>query len=358
MKWDPSNQSVAWFRNEAKKGTIDLAASIQRRPVWRLKQRCYLIESILLDALIPEIFIHRKTTAKGEEHYTVVDGQQRIRTILKFIGLDSDKEDNGFSLIELEEDSPFYGKAFAELDDETKKAFFAYSLSVRFLATRNAEEIRDMFMRLNRFLSPLKPQELRNARYTGALIVLATELANDNYFAKNGIVTPATIRRMGDIEFVSELILGCMYGPQDGSPLKIDEAFEEHEQYRDQLPDETRVKGRYEATLGIIQRVFPELEATRWCNKHDFYSLFVAVAHLLREGRSYSNKKKELAKVLGKFTINVSKYIEDEDVKVPPPARRYARAVQKGPQSKGRRGVRHQELLKILDPFFTVAKRA
>jgi hypothetical protein len=352
MKWKASDQTISWFKDRAEEDTLSLEEAYQRKPVWGRKERCYLIESILMNCPIPEIFVHRRTTADGDSTYGVVDGQQRIRTILKFAGLDdTDAEDNNFELDQLDEESDWFGKSYRSLTDNDKEGFWEYSLSVRTIVTKDVSEIRDMFVRLNRFQLPLKGQELRNARFTGAFGKLATELANDNFFAQQGIVTPALIRRMGDIELVSELVAGCMYGPQEGSRSKIDQLYRDFEIYNTEIPGQAQVRANYEKTLNIWRDVLPAM-ADRWRNKHDFYSLFVASGHFVRSGYEFRNPKNQLKTRLDRFAASVDKYIEDEKARIAAAPKSYARAVQKGPSSKARRAVRHQILLKLLKPFF------
>lgn len=354
MKWQSGTQCVSWFKDRAVEGSLSLAEPYQRRPVWRLKEKCYLIESILMGCPIPEIYVHTSTTPSGETSYSVVDGQQRIRAILQFLGLDDQPEhDNAFSLTRLQRTSAWYEMSFNDLDDGVKQGFYEYGLSVRYLMTRDEREVRDMFMRLNRFSVPLKAQELRNAMYTGPFVRMSTTLADDSYFAKQGIVTPWMIRRMGDIELVSELLLGVIYGPQDGSPNAINRFYDSFEQYEDAIPDEAKTREQFEQVLGIVRRIFPKLGATRWSNKHDFYSLFVALAHYVRESYRFTGSVRSLRDVLLKFAGKVKSHIQNERARVPTSAVRYARAVQKGPSSKTRRGVRHQVLLKLLGRYFT-----
>ena len=308
MKWNSSDQTISWFKDRAEEDTLSLEEAYQRKPVWGRKERCYLIESILMNCPIPEIFVHRRTFPQGDSTYGVVDGQQRIRTILKFVGLDdTNPEDNNFALDLLEEDSEWFGKSYQTLASDIKECFWEYSLSVRTILTKDSGEIRDMFVRLNRFQLPLKGQELRNARFTGAFGKLATELANDNFFAQQGIVTPALIRRMGDIEFVSELLAGAMYGPQEGSRAKIDELYRDFEVYSAEIPGQAQVKANYEKTLGIWRELLPRI-ADRWKNKHDFYSLFVASAHFVRNGYEFRDSKRQLEKRLDRFAGAVDKY--------------------------------------------------
>ena len=42
--------------------------------------------------------------------------------------------------------------------------------------------------RLNRYLTKLNDQELRNATYSGPLVQLVAELADNDYWAENGVV--------------------------------------------------------------------------------------------------------------------------------------------------------------------------
>ena len=108
-----------------------------------------------------------------------------------------------------------------------------------------------MFDRLNRYLSPLKPQELRHSTYRGPFLKLAERLADDEYWAENKIVTTAAIRRMGDVEFVSELLIGVMHGPQGGSAAIIDEYYAEYEDYEDEFPQQRSTVKSFQKTLNL-----------------------------------------------------------------------------------------------------------
>ena len=59
------------------------------------------------------------------------------------------------------------------MSDEQRKAFFSYEFTARYLYTESDEATKDVFRRLNKYLTPLKPQELRNATYSGPFARLA-----------------------------------------------------------------------------------------------------------------------------------------------------------------------------------------
>jgi hypothetical protein len=332
---------------------LEIKPPYQRRPVWALRQKSQLIESMLLELPVPEIYVHTTTSPDGNTHYAVVDGQQRIRAILQFIGIDRDEQDfNAFALEQLEStDSPWKEKRLEDLTPEQKQKFYGYKLSVRVLENATDAEVRDMFKRLNKYLTKLNEQELRNAIYSGPFITLVNVLADDDYWAENRIVSPALIRRMKDIEFVSELLIGIIDGPQ-GSVV-LDDYYLQYETYQDEFPRQRDVKRLYDKTLRTIQAVLPDIKESRWRNRTDFYSLFVACGHLLRGGGIATAQIPRLRTTLGEFSRRVDSRIADETVQVPVNISEYARAAEKGSNEKSRRAARHDALLTSIHRHFT-----
>jgi hypothetical protein len=300
---------------------------------------------------IPEIYMQQVTTADGITNYKIVDGQQRIRTVLQFIGSEQDADEqefNKFALDKLETNSRWYSRTFADLPVDEKKAFYGYKFVVRNLNTDKDEEIRDMFRRLNKFLTPLNAQELRNATYMGPFVSFVLKLADNEYWAENRIVTPAQIRRMGDIEFISELVIGVLHGPQGGSSKIVDEYYGQYEDYDDEFPNQRKAERTFKETLGVIQELLPDIKDTRWGNKTDFYSLFVAVAGFLKSNKISSRKYSDLRKALDRFASEVDSRLADEHVRVRSVAIDYVHAVEKGANDKKRRGDRHLVLTNLL----------
>jgi len=355
MNYDSSIQTVSWFHDRYREGTLTIDPPYQRKPVWAARQKCSLIESILLGLPVPEIFVQQRTTPDGKTTFAIVDGQQRIRSTLQFIGSETDPHEqqfNKFKLDKLKVDSKWYDLGFVDLTDTQKKTFFGYRFVVRYLNTDSEDEVRDMFRRLNQFLMPLKPQELRNATYGGPFVRAVLDLADNEYWAENAIVTPSSIRRMGDVEFISELLIGVMHGPQAGSAAKIDDYYRQYEDYEDEFPNQRRYVKIFTETLRTIQVILPEIKESRWGNKTDFYSLFVAVAQLLKNASITISKSSAVKKVLLAFGTEIDSRLADEKAKVGDEAIGYVRAVEKGANDKPRRAARHAILVNLLDPFF------
>ncbi len=361
MDFDSSVQTVGWFRDRYREGTLTIKPPYQRKPVWAMRQKCSLIESILMNLPVPEIYMQQVTLLEPEEKtvYAIVDGQQRIRTVLQFIGSEKDPEEeeyNKFALDKLEPNSPWRNLTFNELSAEQKKKFYGYRFAVRYLNTANEDEVRDMFRRLNRFLTPLKPQELRNATFAGPFVSLVLELADKEFWAENHIVTPASIRGMGDVEFVSELLIGVLHGPQGGSAKVIDDYYSQYEDYEDEFPEQRRAKRLFEDTLETVQEIFPNIKGTRWSNKTDFYTLFVVLASLLRSHEFPASNVTQVRRALEKFAEEVNRRMADEEANVSKNAVEYVRAVEKGANDKKRRADRHLVLSDVVGAYFRARK--
>jgi hypothetical protein len=307
---------------------------------------------------IPEVYVQVTTSEAGEENFGVVDGQQRLRTILQFVGLEreEDREDNedrnAFQLESLPKSSQFRGMLFGLMSSEQRKNFFGYEMCVRYLITEDRKEVEDVFKRLNKYTLPLKAQELRNATYHGPFAKLSEKLADDEYWAVNRIVTPAAIRRMADIEMMSDLLIGLQHGPQGGSGKIIDDYYEQYEQYEDEFPDQSRITKLFEDTLALVQRLFPQIvDAGRWGNRADFYSLFTTLGNSVEHRKLLRKSEKQLAARLMEFGEKVDQRLKKPTTKTSTAVRKYARAIEKGSNDKARRMDRFESLLEIIEPF-------
>jgi hypothetical protein len=281
-------QSIAWFSDLYNSGKLDLDPPYQRGgEVWSPEFKNYFIDTILKGFPSPAIFLNVETKPDGRTTYHVVDGKQRLTTIFEFIRGDFPvgKPKKDFSPL-----PTLVGKTFKEIDDvDVRTAFWEYEMPVEEVLNARPEELIQAFDRLNRNVARLAKQELRHARYSGTFINLMETFADEAFWEDFGLFSKAKTRRMGDVEFVSEIFLLTMHGPQDGSDAVLDNYYAD---YEDEIPDVERHRKNYEACKAMfVECGAGAIKDTRFKNLGDFYSLWGAFREFMASGRKFYAKR-------------------------------------------------------------------
>ncbi|MEH7442065.1 DUF262 domain-containing protein [Bacillus sp. JJ1122] len=149
--------------NEIKSERIILSPYFQRNFVWREVHRIDFIRTIMMGLPFPEIFV-----AKGDLDVEamvttscIVDGQQRLTSILKFI--------EG----EIEVD----GKNWSTLSTEEKESFLKYEIAMIELDIKHDDKlVLEIFKRLNRTYYSLSNIEKLSTEYAPAEIMLVAKM--------------------------------------------------------------------------------------------------------------------------------------------------------------------------------------
>jgi hypothetical protein len=205
-------------------------------------------------------------------------------------------------------------------------------------------ELRAMFQRLNRNVVALNQQELRHATYWGAFITCMEKLAEDDRWTNVGVFTSNDIRRMLDIEYISEIVIGYLHGVQN----KKDQLDHWYKAYEKQFESRRDVVSTVNAVLGEIIACLPSILNSRWKKKSDFYTLFLAFAEYKNKIPFSSNARTSLGDALSKFGDKVDEYVKDPDAKgVSKGAKAYGQAVERAASDFKNRKTRLDELLKI-----------
>ena len=160
-KRSPTTKDISLLLHLYQQGQLTLAPEFQRNSVWPAPAKAYLIDTILNERPIPLLFFQRVTSAQtGRPAYQVIDGQQRLRAIFDFL-------DDRFRLTQSDKKAKFYNKTFSALTSEWKDRINNYDLVIEELSGYSESDIRDMFVRMNRYVVKLSSQELRHAKSTG-----------------------------------------------------------------------------------------------------------------------------------------------------------------------------------------------
>lgn len=162
-------------------GDIDIHPEFQRIFRWNLDQKSRLIESILLGIPIPPIFVSQR----DDGVWDVIDGVQRLSTILQFIGVYRDHNENLLTpeaLLATEYLPDLAGYRW-QIEEEGDKAFTSAmqrdfkrsKVEFRIIRKESDKNAKyDLFQRLNSG-SQLSPQEARNC----LLVMLNPEMFAD-----------------------------------------------------------------------------------------------------------------------------------------------------------------------------------
>ena len=147
-------------------------------------------------------------------------------------------------------------KRWSDLEINTRKRFWNYSLIVEMLDDVNDAPIRNIFERINRNSRKLTAQEMRHAKCEGWFIGFVEAEAEKFEWKKFGVVTPARIKRMLDVQFISELFAIVLKGEILGfDQVGLDDIYAD---YEDILDVATFVEDDFanavEATKGKIGR--------------------------------------------------------------------------------------------------------
>jgi len=296
----PSTQDITWFLDLARNNQLDLEPHYQRRSVWNLKDRRFFLDTIFREYPSPAIYLHKEITQDGKALYAVVDGKQRLETILRFAN-------NKIAIGNDFGDARLDGKKWREIEsDELKRIFWDYVLPVEFINVElGTNFVNEVFDRLNRNVVKLKEQELRHAKYDGWFISFVENQAEKTEWETLRVVTSSKSRRMSDVQFISELLIVQLKGTVGGfdqgeinefyadydDPFELEHEFDEEKL----LTDFERSKAyllELEEKHKIIDKYAREVK--------NLYSLWAVVALNL-----------DLLPSIGDFVENYSLFMEE-----------------------------------------------
>ena len=329
MLYSVTLQSIAWLQARRIDETLEISPKFQRRPVWLDRERSSLMETICSGLPFPEIYIHHDTDPEtGKERHIVVDGQQRITSILRFI----DGE------ISLPNSDVWRGMDFRDLDAEQKRRFWNYQVVVRSLSNTNEAEIRNLFEILNTNNISLNDQEIRNAHYVGAFKQLAERMADNPLFQSIGLFTARDIRRMLDVEYASELLLLTIEGVTNKKDM-LDSAYASFEE---ELPREAEFEAEFNIAITLLRSLITNDNKGQAKKKSNFYTLYGACLRYFRDSQRATFKRPDDVATAITRLLRVGSLEEAQTLDAP--YQRYFDAVTRAASDKGRR-VQREEIM-------------
>lgn len=277
-KRTPTTKDVGLLHQLFSDGQLQLAAEFQRNAVWPRPAKAYLIDTILNDRPIPLLFFQRSGSAQtGRPSYAVIDGQQRLRAIFDFL-------DNRFRLTQSSKQSSYYNKRFADLTSELQGRIRNYDLVIQELSGYSDDDIRDMFIRINKYVVQLSPQEMRHAKGHGKFHDFVEKLGKWDCWKTQRIFSPKQRDRMRTVEFSAELVILLIEGPQD-KKASVDLYYG---RYMEKFPAASQTETRLKSYFDWIEKALPTFATTRYRKPVDLYALIGALDRVSEQGNRLS----------------------------------------------------------------------
>jgi len=243
VKTDAYQMSVGEIVNMYKDDEFIINPDFQRLFRWEIGQKSKLIESLLLGIPVPSIFVFEKEDSKWE----LIDGLQRISTLLEFMGELKDPATGALkppTALVATKYLPSLDNAVWERSDSIpdippeqqdpltnpqQLSIKRSRLSVQILKRPSENSTKyDLFQRLNAGGIAANAQELRNCiiiMVNRGYATFMRELAEFESFRKVLAASDDQIEKQRDMEFVSRF-LAYTYVPYDGK-LDVEEYLDE-----------------------------------------------------------------------------------------------------------------------------------
>ena len=267
---------LSWQRAK----TLVLSPSFQRRAVWKPGAKSYLIDTIVKGLPIPIIFLRdqRSDLASLEPKREVVDGQQRIRTLITYIEpslLDDYTPARDDFHVQAVHNRQLANRPFHQLSPDLQQRILDYQFSVHVLSPGvDDREVLSIFARMNSTGVKLNPQELRNADYFGEFKTSMYEIASIHLprWREWSIFNEDEIARMQEVELTSEFAILILNGLTGKSKDALDNIYRDKDE---QYIERQEVERRFNVVMDTIDdKLGSKIKFQPFSRRTLFYSLF------------------------------------------------------------------------------------
>lgn len=269
--------SVSTIVDQIIRENICFDCRIQRRDEWDITTKSRFIESLFLGFPIPQIVL---ASRKKDKNFLVIDGKQRLLTILQFFG-ESQSRNNGFALNNLEFLTDINGKTYKELKNDIFKQKELDELenqTIRTVLIRNVDSVNlfyNIFLRLNVKTTVFSIQELRQVLYPGAFTNFLDNQSIKSQALKKIFKSSKPDARMRDIELLLRYVGFHFFISEYGGNLrnfldmtcqKLNQDWDEQHHYVQTIVD------KFEEAVQATINIFGERNFSRmWLNNENIY---------------------------------------------------------------------------------------
>lgn len=272
VRTDAYQMSVGEIVSMYRDAELVINPDFQRLFRWESGQKSKLIESLLLGIPLPSIFVFETDDAKWE----LIDGLQRISTILEFMGLLRDPGAKSLrppSILAATKYLPSLSNVVWEatsrivdvpeddqvpLDKHQQLAIRRARIGVEILKKPSDNNTKyDLFQRLNAGGTPANAQELRNCiiiMVNSAYFQFLKSLADNAEFRATISATEEQLERQRHMEYATRFLVHN-YVPYDGK-LDVEEYVDDGIVQLASQGDVKEPLRRFAETFALLHRVF------------------------------------------------------------------------------------------------------
>lgn len=305
--------------NKINSGSLVTSPDFQRNLVWKRQHKYAFIKTILMNFPFPEVYLASTEVDVDnlQAREIVVDGQQRLTTIVDYIKKQGDFKEQNLVI------------PFDDLKIEEKREFLNYSITVKDLKDIGVENIKEIFKRINSTNYSLNTNEIINAEYgdgefsmfckqlvdkeftpsieiTDIIIDWATRESILEFFKNRNIFTNNDIKRMYDIQFLMLISSTILEGGYFGRNTKIDYYLKK---YNTSFEVHKEVLAFLQNSIDIIKKLKLPTDGY-WYNKANLFTLIIEFHKLDINNFSLDKLESKLLDLAKKVEV----YFTDDDL--------------------------------------------
>lgn len=264
---DNYSMSVGEIISMYKEGDLDIHPEFQRFFRWTNSQKSRLIESFLLNFPVPPIFVYQRTDGVWD----IVDGLQRVSTILQFAGIYQKEDGETMEPLVLEGTKLLPSMAGKKYQDdnpekdfgEAERRYFKKARMGVIILKKESDETGqyEVFQRLNTGGTSLSSQEVRNCLMVMTnreLFQKVKKMSEYEPFVKSLPLNDKALEERMDMEIVTRFI--CLRHEDPDNFKRVDD-FSDYlndkiiQLFKDSTIDWEHEKTVFEKTFTAISEI-------------------------------------------------------------------------------------------------------